>query len=143
MAQPRNFKIEDKNLLISCLVGYDNNTNDGVELVIDLLKSISNFISNWHVQNLNADEIMNISDMYNSLNASLITITETLTECLNETFETAHLGPKELLINKFLLYDDFEDITRKLDTFEKLNSVYTEKIRMTYLELCKKYDKKR
>ena len=86
---------------------------------------------------------MNISDMYNSLNSSLITITETLTECLNETFETVHLGPRELLIDKFLLYDDFEDITRKLDTFEKLNTVYTEKIRKTYLELCKKYDKKR
>jgi hypothetical protein len=143
MAQPRNFKIEDKNLLISCLVGYDKNTDDGVELVIDLLKSLSSFIGNWQVQNLNADEIMYISDKYISLNNSLTIITETLIDCLNEIFETAHLGPKELLIDKFLLYDDFEDITRKIDTFERLNTFYTEKIRMTYLELCEKYDKKR
>lgn len=143
MTQPRNFKIEDKNLLISCLVGYDKNTDDGVELVIDLLKSLSRFIGNWQVQNLNADEIMYISDKYISLNNGLTIITETLIDCLNEIFETAHLGPKELLIDKFLLYDDFEDITRKIDTFERLNTFYTEKIRMTYLELCKKYDKKR
>ncbi|MDU3987363.1 hypothetical protein [Staphylococcus hominis] len=143
MTQPRNFKIEDKNLLISCLVGYDKNTDDGVELVIDLLKSLSSFIGNWQVQNLNADEIMYISDKYISLNNGLTIITETLIDCLNEIFETAHLGPKELLIDKFLLYDDFEDITRKIDTFERLNTFYTEKIRMTYLELCKKYDKKR
>ncbi|HCZ8172932.1 hypothetical protein [Staphylococcus haemolyticus] len=140
MSQKRGkFKVEEKDFLVSCLTGYEQNIYEGVLLLQQILDSSSKFLGNWRSRNLSEDELMNISSAYDEVSSNLNITLESLVSCLDSIFQTENLfESKEKLQAMFLEKEDLEVLTKRIKTIEDMHLFYNKKIRDNYLEVLDK-----
>ncbi|HCY0483651.1 TPA: hypothetical protein O0379_002827 [Staphylococcus aureus] len=140
MSQKRGkFKVEEKDFLVSCLTGYEQNIYEGVLLLQQILDSSSKFLGNWRSRNLSEDELMNISSAYDEVSSNLNITLESLVNCLDSIFQTENLfESKEKLQAMFLEKEDLEVLTKRIKTIEEMHLFYNKKIRNNYLEVLDK-----
>lgn len=141
MSQRGTFKIEDKEILVSGLSGFEKNNDEGILIINQLLNSVSNFTVNWRCLNLNEDEIMRISYGYGEVSSNLALIIDTLIETLDLIFETKNVfESRERLENMFLEKDDIETIVRRAETFKMMTEANNRNIRNNYLNIKERID---
>ncbi|HAR3090350.1 MULTISPECIES: hypothetical protein [Staphylococcus] len=141
MSQRGNFKIEDKEILVAGLSGFEKNNDEGILIINQLLNSVSNFTVNWRCLNLNEDEIMRISYGYGEVSSNLALIIDMLIETLDLIFETKNVfESRERLEKMFLEKDDIETIVRRAETFKMMTEANNRNIRNNYLNIKERID---
>lgn len=140
----KDFTIDEKEYLVSSLIGMQRNTDEGVELLEELLQSLSKFVNNYRTLELNQSEIMEISYVYDDISNEISSIFQMLLDVFNLIFSSDNLREtKERLQAKFLIDDDIRYLISQIEFFENMNKMHKVNLRQNYLKICEKKKKRR
>lgn len=133
----KDFTIDEKEYLVSSLIGMQRNTDEGVELLVVLLQSLSKFVNDYRTLELNQSEIMEISYVYDDISNELSSIFQMLLDIFNLIFSSDNLREtKERLQAKFLLDEDISYLINQIELFENINKNNKVILRQNYLKIC-------